>query len=337
MKKYIFILMALVLGTVACNDVEQPSPKTFEHSSVSSVINSFDDLGVMSNGRHLIFENDVKYNNLLQDLEIDSLFYARCNSYNYISYFAIHSAEISENEYPNINDNFLAHLLSKDLTIQIGQSLYLLDPNTQTVFSTDDLLNEIDYNKFISKDFSGISLQTFSFNDDILDIDTNALREKRGRTCANGANNTDDWFTYAEFKDVTPIYSVKDRDYKFKRKFKEAYEGFGIYKNLYTEFCHKEAWWGTYDNTSFSIGYEYSYTDKKGNTGSQIVYTGYNYLNYQNSTGTNFYDFLEKSKKIIHYRSSRCLEKGKIKSWGFFRDRYTLKPTPISLAELTFG
>lgn len=239
-----------------------------------------------------------------------------------------------------MNDKFLAHILSEDLTVEINNYLFLLDPTSKTVYVSTDRLNENQYDQFIDRDFTNLKVLEFSFDDDIMGIlqnESDSVKSKwrRRRNCKRGKNTTDRWRTYANFKDTQPIYGKKDRKYKFKRKYKQAYETFGFYKRLYSEFCHKESWWGTYDNTHFSLGYTFSYKDKKGNTGSGSLYPTQQWTSWLNSTQTSFYDFIDKSKTVNHYRSSRCLHEGKVKTWGFFRRRDNQKLQTFDLGELT--
>lgn len=79
----------------------------------------------------------------------------------------------------------------------------------------------------------------------------------------------------------------------------------------------------------------FSYKDKKGNTGSGSLYPTQQWTSWVNSTQTSFYDFIDKSKTVNHYRSSRCLHEGKVKTWGFFRRRDNQKLQTFDLGELT--
>ena len=336
MKKSTFILMAVVLGMTACNDREM-----INTTGESSIIGqSFNVHGIKSSNSYLSFKDFDSYEKLLNDTENDYAFYKQTQNYGYTSYYQNHSEEVENNEYPNINDKFLAHILSEDLTVEIGEFLFLLEPTSKTVYVSTESLDKSQYQQFIDRDYSDIQVLEFSFDDDIMGIlqdEVDSIKYKWGRRkdCKNAKNTTDGWYTYATFKDTQPIYDKKDRTYKFKRKYKQAYETFGFYKRLYSEFCHKESWWGTYDNTHFSLGYTFSYKDKKGNTGSGSLYPTQQWTSWVSSTQTSFYDFIDESKTVNHYRSSRCLHEGKVKTWGFFRRRDNQKLQTFDLGELT--
>ncbi len=244
---------------------------------------------------------------------------------NYTSY----AETIYEDSLSVIGDEFLSAALNKDLCIQIGSYIYKIDKPNEKLYALhidkleyySDLRSENTSNKFVLE---------FSTEENVFEL-LNEYKDEVGekslsKNCQSSSqNNNGGWSQYADFTDVKNVYgNGTNKRYKFNVWLRVRYDNWGIFRKLFTEFKHKEAWGGTYDGSDVAIAYQFQYYQKKSSAlNNSTHYPSYPSPNY---TGNSGYEFFTNNKEIIHYRATKCLGAYVLKSWCWFRDRQTLTP-----------
>jgi len=282
-----------------------------------------------SDGRMLVFSNLGEFEKVVDNPTNQFIenFISEVNGMSHITYSKLLS---TGNREDTLMDEYLAFILNKDLTVQIGDYLYRVNKAREKVFvlPASDIGN---YNDLVSENLTNPNLLDFSTEDDVFELmgqSKDVSGEKAmSKNCQSSKDDKEEE-EYADFDDDLPIYNHQGRHYKFHYKLKVRYDNWGIYRKLFTEFKHWESIWGIYDETYFTVDYYYTYLVKNGNAGQMFYQPSaqYNYWQNLNNTSTGIYQFLHKNKEIIHYRSTRCLSKYYLKAWAWFRNRETLKP-----------
>lgn len=246
---------------------------------------------------------------------------------NYISYIE----EVRVDSLNTIEDDFLSVVLNKDQVVQIGNYIYRINKTSNKVFAIhkNDLKS---YSDLITENKLNNDVLEFSTEDNVFELlneyKYNSGEKALSQNCqSSNENNNGGWFKYADFIDVNNIYSKgTDKRYKFSVHLKVRYDNWGIYRKLFTEFKHKELFGGTWDQTSFSFGYQVSYAAKNGDGGADDEFPSFSFVTNTNYTGVNNYGYYDRSKEIIHYRATKCLKSYDLRSWVWYRSREFLTP-----------
>lgn len=271
------------------------------------VLNSVDDFD------QLIELSTEEFNQTLNDLD-------------YVSYLE----SLSSDDINSIEDEFLSVALNRDQVIQIQNYIYRINKASNKIFALHrDYYNS--YEDLIIENTSNQYILEFSTEENVFELlgEVEDNEKALSKKCQSSKeNNNGGWYQYADFRDVGNIYNKgKDKRYKFKYRCMVRYDNWGIYRKLFTEFKHKEAFGGTWDGTYFSFVYRAKYIVKNGNSGNVIQDASYPFaLNTSNNVPTSEYQYFTTNKEIIHYRGTKCLKAYDLNSWIWVRSRETLKP-----------
>lgn len=326
MKKLIYVsIIGLAVGTgfIGCKKEIYPKKNTDTLSTNSSLAKiEMASLYRVENGM-IVISSVEDFDSIINI--VDSKFCQDLINLNYTSY----KETIKDDSLNTIEDEFLSALLNKDQSVQVGNYIYRINKATEKVYVIHKSHIE-SYQDLVSENISNKNVLEFSTEENVFEL-LNEYRESDSekalsKNCqSTDQNNNGGWTQYADFIDVNNIYgNGKDKRYKFSVWIRVRYDNWGIYRKLFTEFKHKEAWGGTYDETYVSIAYQVQYLVKNGTSGLVTHYPSYP---PSTSTGTSGYEYQTQNKEIIHYRQTKCLRAYDLRSWCWFRDRELLVPT----------
>lgn len=337
MKKLIYrtLFLAIVgIGSLGCNK-EKNTNYNNNHQKDQLVSKSLTSpIYSVSNGL-LKFDTPEDFDLMLQ-LPNEEILESLINL-NYISY----TESLSSPNDNLIQDEFLSAALNQDQAIQIGGYIFRVNKANESVYALPVNKSEM-YNDLITENTSNQFILSFSTEDDVFDLldSTFVFKSKNSdRKCSSsnddGQGSLSSGTRYSTFEDENGKYGYPGREYKFHYKGQVRYDGWGLFKKLFTEFKHWESLWGTWDKTYFTINYTYNYVKKNGATGSSSSISSLPFDSLLTTTlstyfyaGTSIplYDFYDKHKEIIHYRGIRCLNKFTLSSTIWFRNRETGNP-----------
>lgn len=324
MKNVIFgaLFLALIgIGFVGCK--KEISPTTKKQSVESNTNKS---LSYRVENGMLVFNTVDDFDRLIESLTDES--YGELKSLDYHSYLE----SINSEDENTIEDAFLSVALNKDQAIQIGNFIYRINKANEKVFALKkDLYDTENYNDLITENVLNKNIIELSTEDDVFEILGEVTYEEKAlsKNCqSSNENKNGGWFEYADFIDVNNIYGNGDKKrYKFSVWLRVRYDNWGIYRKLFTEFKHKEAWGGTFDETYVSIAYQVQYYQKNSSALNNVThYPSFDFAINPNYQGTSNYEYFTKNKEVIHYRATKCLRAYVLKSWCWFRDRKNLTP-----------
>lgn len=323
MKKVFYggLFLALVgIGIIGCK--KEISPVITKNQTIENNTNKSITYRV-ENGM-LVFNTVDDFDRLIESLNDES--YDDLKNLDYQSY----SESINSEEENKIEDAFLSVALNKDQAIQIGNFIYRINKANEKVFALrkDSYDN---YDDLIAENISNKNILELSTEDDVFEMLGEVTYEEKAlsKNCqSSNQNNNSGWTEYADYVDENNVYgNGKDKRYKFSVWLRVRYDNWGIYRKLFTEFKHKEAWGGTFNGTYVSIAYQFQYYQKNSNAlNNSTHYPSYPFATSPNYTGTSAYEFFTDNKEVIHYRATKCLRAYVLKSWCWFRDRKTLTP-----------
>jgi hypothetical protein len=229
-----------------------------------------------------------------------------------------------------VKDAYLAQILNKDLTVQIGDWIYRVNKLTEKVYVLA-VKNASQYDDLIAENVSNPNILEFSTEENVIELlegKYNSGEKALRKDCQSSQSDNTGWVEYADWVDEDGIYHYPGRRYKFKSKMRVRYDNWGIYRKLFAEFEHKEAFWGTWDETHFSLQVYGSYEVRNGSSGNFSLFPTYQIYGTwrMNSTSDDFYDYLDDRKEIQVYRGTKCLSKFELRGWSIFRNKETRKP-----------
>lgn len=322
MKKLIYgtLFLAMVgIGIIGCkkefasNQQKSNSQNVKEKSILYRIENGMLVLNTVDDFDQLIELSTEDFNQTLKDLD-------------YTSYIET----INTDDVNTIEDGFLSVLLNNNQAVQIQNYIYRVNKASSKVFalhkdnfsSYADLITENSSNKYILE---------FSAEDNVFELlgEVEDLEKTLSKKCQSSNDNTDGvWNQYADFRDVNNFYGKgTDKRYKFKYRCMVRYDNWGIYRKLFTEFKHKEAFGGTFDGTFVSFVYRAKYAVKNGNAGNVIHDVNYPFATTTMiSVPTSNYEYFTDNKEVIHYKGTKCLKAYDLNSWFWMRSRETMKP-----------
>ena len=127
-----------------------------------------------------------------------------------------------------INSDFLKTILNKDAAVQIGNYIYKIDIANEKVFALH-ASHEDQYVDVVNGNTSNSNVQSFSTNDNVLDLIEESGQKKTESTML--FCKEDGIGSYAE----TTNYIYVDNDGEIRLKGDLAYRRFGIYFHLFAE------------------------------------------------------------------------------------------------------
>jgi len=334
MKKVIFgglILASIGIGFVSC-EKDSIKPESYQQKEAIQQEN------IYSNGKLLVFKTYKDYESVVQmpTSEVEEDFLRKVRAMDHTTYSEFR--KLSKSDVDLVEDEFLAQILNDDLAVQIGSWIYRVNKLSEKVYALA-VKNASDYSDLIAENVLNSNVLEFTTEENVIELlesdiellesDIEFKTKALLKVCQSSQTSNDGgWQVYSEWTDENGIYGEVDKEYKFKRRMRVRYDNWGIYRKLFAEFKHKEANWGTWDETYFSMQVYGSYLVRGGGSGEFELFPTYQIYGtpYMNSTNTNFYNFLDDKKELQIYRGTRCLLEFELRGWAIFRNRETRKP-----------
>jgi hypothetical protein len=285
---------------------------------------------VTTDGKVLSFKSYEDYDKLVSqnDKKTELEFLKKVNKLKFTSYEEKKKLLKSENDL--VGDVFLSQILNEDLCVEIGDWIFKVNKPVEKVYALSKSHSEM-YTDLVNENTSNNHILEFSTEDDVFELlGVVNYGKALSKDCqSSNENNNSGWTKYADFTDVNNMYgNGTDKNYKFSVYLRVRYDNWGIYRKLFTEFKHKEAFGGTFNGAYVTIAYQFHYYQKNSSALNQQQYfPSFPFLTNPNYQATTAYDwYADDTKEIQHYRGTKCLRAYVLKSWCWFRDRKTLTP-----------
>lgn len=332
MKKLVYGSLFLALTGIGMIGCKKEIFQGRNNSPTNSDYNTKSGIGVaplyhVSNGM-LVISSVENFDSLINIA--DEQYYQQLINLSYTSY----QETVTIDSLNSIEDQLLSAVLNSNRVVQIGNYIYRINKSTEKVFALHKSQYNVSFQDLIAENIGNKNVLEFSTEDNVFELLGEYKNEESdgekalSKNCQSSQqNNNGGWYQYADFTDVNNIYGKgKNKRYKFSVWLRVRYDNWGIYRKLFTEFKHKEAWGGIWDETYASIAFQVHYIAKNGHTGVVTHYPTFAFASNPNYTATANYEFMTKNKEVVHYRQTKCLKSYALRSWVWYRDRATLKP-----------